>query len=196
MNGGGWVRAGLAAVAAAVVVGTSACTGADDAPPDADDGTALTLDVEGFGTVRLGDSFESVTEALSARWGPADRTSEMVCESNAQSEIVTWDGALLVFNDQGLAGYQVGPRPADAITPIGKDLLRAATPQGLRLGDTVDKARQIYGDSFVLDDTSLGPEWYIAPEVDGDPVLRGFAAGLAGTDTVDRIGAGDICAVR
>lgn len=179
-------RAGrLTVLALALVTGGAAC---GDTKPD-----ELILSVDGFGDTHLGDSYESVMEASRARWGPAERTSELVCESSAQSKIVNWDGVLMVFNDRGLAGYMFGPKPADAITPLGKDVRRAVTAEGLHVGDAVSSARQAYGKRFVLSETTLGPEWYVAGDY---PLLRGFASGLAETDTVDHIGAGDICAVR
>jgi hypothetical protein len=89
-----------------------------------------------------------------------------------------------------------GPRPQDAITPVGKDLQQAATAEGLRLGDSVDRARQLYGERFTLEESSLGPEWNIDPGSEDASRLFGFATGLAETDTVTHISAGDICAVR
>jgi hypothetical protein len=142
----------------------------------------------------MNESVESITARLRDRWGLPDN-SELKCESSATSKIVTWDGVLLVFNAEGLSGYLFGPKPSDPITPVGEDLQTASTVEGLGLGQSVADARKIYGIKFVLDETSLGPEWYI-DDPKGYPLLRGFASGLAKTDTITHIGAGDLCAVR
>ncbi|MFD1086331.1 hypothetical protein ACFQ3M_32715, partial [Micromonospora andamanensis] len=129
------------------------------------------------------------------RWGPPE-TAEAGCDSLAVSKFLRWDGVMLVFSADGLTGYLIGPRPADPITPVAQDVQRATTVEGLRLGDSVEKARQAYGARFKLEETSLGPEFYIANEPDGFPVLLGFTTGLTDVDTVEHIGAGDICAAR
>lgn len=192
------IRWTLKTLAAALVIVLAACTGSSSGEADSEvaEQTPLVLSGNSLGAAKLGDSFESVTTRLRARWGPPERTSEFGCESFAMSKVLNWDGVMLVFNESGLAGYLVGPRPVNPITPVGRDVGKAASADGLSLGATVTKAREIYGSSFVLEETSLGPEWYIESEPRDSRDLRGFASGLTETDIVDRIGAGDICAVR
>jgi hypothetical protein len=184
----------LAASTAVLAVIVAGCTDSSGDPVRTD--SPFTLTADGFGTTRVGASFESVMEALRARWGPPDQVRDMGCDSFAQSKLVNWDGVQLVFNDRGLAGYRFGPRPKDAITPAGKDVQQAATVEGLHLGDTVGTARRLYGERFVLEETSLGPEWYLDPGSDKGSPLGGFTTGLAETGTITHIKAGDICAVR
>jgi len=172
---------------------TVACTDARPGEVGPEAGTPLALSAQGFGLSALGDSIESVTDKLTARWGPLIDSREFKCESFATSKILTWDGVKLVFNGSGLSGYLLGPKPKDAISPAGKDLAVASTTEGLKLGGQVKEARDMYRSRFVLLEATLGPEWY----VEGDyPLLRGFASGLTESDAITHIGAGDICAVR
>ncbi|WP_433651564.1 hypothetical protein ACQP2C_02905 [Micromonospora zamorensis] len=159
----------------------------------ADEGGKLLLSSDGFGIADFGDSIEQVQERLEDRWGPSEG-DEFVCESSRTSRMLKWDGVLLVFSSEGLIGYVFGPRAADPIIPVSKDVARAVTADGLHVGDKVKTAREVYGSIFVLREASLGPEWYL--DEDHDNSLRGFASGLTDADTIVKIGAGDICAVR
>lgn len=180
-------------VVTALALSASTCRG--DAKHGAAGGgdVALALRGDGFGSFSFGDSVESVIQPLQDRWGPPTSDSDFKCESWATSRNITWDGVLLVFDGAGMRGYLFGPRPSSSITPLGKDLHGAATPQGLQLGASIADARRIYGRDFVVDENTLGFEWGID---DDYPGLRGFASGLRDSDTITDIGAGDICAVR
>ncbi|MEV7331412.1 hypothetical protein [Micromonospora sp. NPDC093244] len=181
---------------AVTVLAAAACSGSSSSGDgEAPGTTSLVLSKDGIGLAKFGDSIESVSDRVHARWGPSE-SREAGCDSHVMSKFLNWDGVFLVFSADGLVGYLIGPRPADSITPVGKDVQAAATVEGLRLGDSVRKARQVYGARFVLEENSLGPEFYIAEEQDDWPALMGFSTGLTDADTIKRIGAGDICAVR
>ncbi|WP_422733342.1 hypothetical protein ACN26Y_21095 [Micromonospora sp. WMMD558] len=187
-------RAAAAALLIFLVLTGSGCSllHGDEEPADRD---RLTLSDDGFSLAEFGDSIEQASGRLRERWGP-EEVREMVCESSATSRILAWDGVVLVFNDRGLAGYLFGPRADDPITPVAWDVGKASTDQGLRLGDTVARARELYGRNFVLTETSLGPEWWVETDAVGEHSVRGFATGLGPRDTIARIGAGDLCAAR
>lgn len=155
---------------------------------------SLMLARDGLGPAKLGSSIDSTLDTFRERWGPPE-IRELKCESGATSKIVIWDGVMLVLNNYGLAGYLVGPSTANAVTSVGRDIEQASTSEGLRLGDSVEVAREIYGDAFRLDETTLGPEWHVSTP-DGSLHMRGFAGGLSDEDAITRIGLGDICAVR
>ncbi|MFY1689118.1 hypothetical protein [Plantactinospora sp. WMMB782] len=183
------------AVFVVAVLAAAACSGSSAGNGEATGSTSLVLSKDGIGLAKFGDSIESVSGRVRARWGPPE-LREAGCDSHVVSKFLNWDGVFLVFSADGLRGYLIGPRPADPITPVGKDVQGAATVEGLRLGDSVGKARQAYGARFMLEENSLGPEFYIAEERDGWPVLMGFTTGLTDADTITQVGAGDICAVR
>lgn len=188
------VRARVPVLVIAVVIAMAGC--AEDPPGQAAPTGESTLSPTGFGLAAFGDSVESVTSRLTDRWGPPISSHELKCESSATSKILGWDGVMLVFNSEGMAGYLAGPKPKDAISPAGKDLQTASTTEGLQLGGQIKQARTIYGAKFVLRETSLGPEWFVNGTESDYGLLRGFASGLNENDTVTQIGAGDICAVR
>lgn len=191
-----WAAVSIVSILVLLIsVAAVACTDtrSSEARPEAAE--PLTLSALGFGLSTLGDSLESVTDKLTDRWGPPLENREFHCESFASYKQFFWDGAYVVFDSAGLSGYLFGPKPKDALSPAGKDLEVASTTEGLRLGAQVKTARDIYGPRFVLRETTLGPEWYVErPE--GYPLLHGFASGLADSETITRIGAGDVCAVR
>ncbi len=60
----------------------------------------------------------------------------------------------------------------------------------------MEAARGIYRSGFVLEESSLGPEWSVGIQTGEWPFLSGFATGLGEQDVVTHIYAGDICSVR
>ncbi len=110
-------------------------------------------------------------------------------------KLVHWDLGYLVFSPGGLVGYYFGLPTGDLLTPQAKDLSNGRTDKGLRLGSSVAEAKEHYGSAFVLEETSLGPEFYIEDE-DEYPLLGGFTDGLASENKITNFSAGDICAVR
>jgi hypothetical protein len=188
-------KAGIALGSALLIV-TGCQTQAANPQPDPEPaGERLQLRTDGIGLVDFGDPFEESARILRDRWGPELSSEERICDSGASLQILFWDGVMLVYYPEGLAGYLVGPPTDTPATQAAKDINTARTLGGLEVGDAIRTARDIYGDQFVLDESSLGPEWYVADET-ADSLLAGFASGLSDAAIVTQVYSGDICAVR
>lgn len=113
----------------------------------------LVLNADGFGAVHLGARESAVYAKLSHILGrptiPIAQTPALdLCGVGAMA---SWHGFSVYFNHQRLVGLSLGPGKE----PSGE------TSRGLRLGDTLKRARSLYGISLRTSGNN-GGAWYVA----------------------------------
>lgn len=114
-----------------------------------------------------------------------DRT--LACDSGAD-RLVSWDNFYIVLDDDRFVGWSFGTGP-EARPRAGRlSGSELATGEGLRVGDTVGRAAELYGRAWAVEETSLGQEWFVENAFSGslDESGRRIAS----------ISAGDNCAFR
>src|SRR3954447_8578058 len=120
-------KAGIALGSALLIV-TGCQTQAANPQPDPEPaGERLQLRTDGIGLVDFGDPFEESARILRDRWGPELSSEERICDSGASLQILFWDGVMLVYYPEGLAGYLVGPPTDTPATQAAKDINTART---------------------------------------------------------------------
>lgn len=114
---------------------------------------ALVLDQYGLSTVHLGTSESSAYMKMSHFLGHPTTpiTSTPALELCGVDAMASWHAFSLYFNHQRLVGISLGPGKG----PSGE------TTRGLRLGDTLERARAIYGASLRTS-ANNGGAWFVA----------------------------------
>lgn len=124
--------------------------------------TALVLSPRGISSAPLGTRQTKAEEVLTDLLGrPSKALSATSGLSNCGLDATsTWHSFSAYFNKDRLVGLSLGP----GATPVGR------TTRGLRLGDTLARAKSIYGTSLHTS-TNQGGAWYVRT---AGGVLDGF----------------------
>ena len=162
------------------------------------DEPAATLFGDGIATARFGGSQPAVTATLDRLFGKPTATATLKNPGNCQIDASTrWGEVTAFFSRDRFVGYRaVGattrfpPGGGFYLNGVGHT---AQTELGLRVGDTLAEAQNLYGTTLTTS-AAQGGTWTATTS---SGVLRGYLTGVPGQYTVyqlliNSIGAGDV----
>lgn len=149
----------------------------------------MTLTGGGLLEVEFGQPEDQILGRLREVLG--DETEHRATECGGGADrLIFWHDFYIVLDDGKFVGYSYGlgptPNPRAGRLSVG-DL---ETVEGLRVGDTVGRGAELYGQAWALDETSLGQEW----SVDGSNDAPAYHGVIDETGRyLGSISAGDDC---
>jgi hypothetical protein len=165
--------------------------------PPAISGGPVSLLADGVGTALFGEPESRVITVLDRTFGRPTATNYLTNPGNCGiGAIVRW-GEISTFYSQGtFTGYRA--LGSNASYPSGGGFYaggvgnQGVTRAGLRVGDTLDRARALYGSSLTTS-AAQGGSWSVQTSA-GE--LRGYLSGVVGHASmpllIDSIGAGNV----
>jgi sugar lactone lactonase YvrE len=157
-----------------------------------------TLLGNGISAARFGDSQSMVSAIFDQMFGQPTEKDALTNPGNCQINATTrWGEITAFFSRDRFVGYRVSgsttPYAPNGGSSRGGVQHRAQTPLGLRVGDTLALAQNLYG-SLLATSPAQGGTWSVTTP---DGTLRGYLSGEVGQYTVyqlliESIGAGNV----
>jgi hypothetical protein len=142
------------------------------------------LSAHGIGSLRFGARPARVRRLAQPSLGrplrPYQRTS--ACRVD---HVIGWAGLIAFFSHGRFVGYSYGTGRAGWRPPAGQPML--ATAHGLVIGDSVARARRLYGRAFHLSAEQGGSWWAMTPR----GRIEGYTSGVR-SGSITTIEAGDV----
>lgn len=165
--------------------------------PSTSPGGPLPVSGDGIGTALFGEPESTVVTILNQTFGPPTATNLLGSPGDCQiGATVRWGEITTFYSHGSFAGYRA--LGAQASYPSGGGFYfggvghQALTPAGLRVGDTLARAQELYG-SALTTSAAQGGSWSVQTPA-GD--VRGYLSGVVGhTSTpllIESIGAGNV----
>ncbi len=145
-------------------------SGVNPAPtPSPSNGAQVLLQGNGIGSVHFGDTENAAITALDAALGGSPITSTPEPGNCTVDGAEQWANITAFFDAGAFVGYSTLAANGEVL-PAGS----LATPQGLRIGDTLTQAQKIYGAAFTTS-FAQGGSWSVSTP---DGKLNGYLNGV------------------
>jgi hypothetical protein len=154
----------------------------------------------GIGSVRFGASPTVARAAVDSLLGQDGRPYAVGHASCGIDHAIKWSdqwtasgepALTLYFGRSAFVGYQFGDPPGSSVLRSPPGGWSLATARGLRVDNTLEQGRKLYGPAFAIS-TAQGGSWSVRVH---RGLLRGYASGVPGHGTVTRVAtidAGDV----
>ncbi len=113
----------------------------------------------GIGNAIFGQSETTAISNLEKVLGPSTTTAPRPATNCTVDAYLQFPGIVIYFDRKTFVGYDTGPGNTGSANTENKEILNVITTDGLKIGDTLAQAKQIYG-SMLRTSAAQGGSWF------------------------------------